>query len=398
PIVVGGVKRGTILVDSTEKKHFTDENHAYLSRMADVCGQAVYYAYLYNQHKLEHARLTAMSSTEKFFFQKKDLDSILDKVAEIIPFAFSCDRMTISLADYETSTITIHRAWGLDQQQFQNMHSSLEDKTLISLIYSKNMSITRNYSPDRYEVRYREDEPRRDELACFLALPIGVEDCKGLILLESLRKDAFPQRSHALLSRLVTSAGLAIERVQILEQTENLATHDGLTGLNNHRRFQQLLKEAITRNIRYKEPLSLVICDIDHFKKVNDTWGHRFGDTVLKAVSAKLQNSIRENIDVAARYGGEEFALVLEKTDQATALETVNRIRTLIGGMAFQTPQGQEISITMSFGIAVYGIHAKNQEALIQRADKALYCAKENGRDRVELYYDSKACKKERKN
>ncbi|MFW5775471.1 MAG: diguanylate cyclase [Chitinivibrionales bacterium] len=392
PIVADGVKRGSIIVDSTQKKHFTDEHHAFLATMADVCGQAVYYAYMYNQHKLEHARLSAMSSTEKFFFHKNDMDSILDKVAEIIPFAFTCDRLTISLADPETRTLTVRRAWGLDREQFQDMHSSLDEKTLISLIYNKNMSITRNFTPERYEVRYREDEPRRTELSSFLALPIGVKECKGLILLESLRRDAFPQSSHALLSRLVTSAGLAIERVQILEQTENLATHDGLTGLNNHRRFQQLLKEAITRSIRYKQPLSLVICDIDHFKKVNDTWGHRFGDTVLRVVSAKLQSSIRDNIDIAARYGGEEFALVLEKTDQETALDTVERIRGHIADMIFQTPQGKEIHVSMSFGIAVYGVHARNQEALIQRADKALYCAKENGRNRVELYYDSKAC------
>ncbi len=390
PIIAGGVKRGTIIVDSTEKGHFTDRDHAYLANMADVCGQAVYYAYLYNQHKLEHARLWAMSSTEKFFFRKNDLDSILDRVAQIIPFAFSCDRMTISLVDSETATVVVKRAWGLDEDGFRGMQCKLNDKTLISLVYNKNMSITRNFTDTRYEVRYREDEPRRPELASFLALPIGVEECKGVILLESLRKDAFPQSSYALLTRLVTSAGLAIERVQILEKTENLATHDGLTGLNNHRRFQQLLKEAITRSIRYKQPLSLVICDIDHFKKVNDTWGHRFGDTVLKSVSARLQSSIREDIDIAARYGGEEFALVLEKTDQESALDTVERIRGQIEKMVFQTPQGQEISISMSFGIAIYGVHARNQEALIQKADKALYRAKDNGRNRVELCYNSK--------
>jgi diguanylate cyclase (GGDEF)-like protein len=250
------------------------------------------------------------------------------------------------------------------------------------------MCIFRNFAADRYEIRYRDDEPRRRELMSFLAFPIGVKECKGLILLESLKANAFPESSRKLLRRLMTSAAIALEKIQLLERTEALATHDGLTGLFNHRQFQALLKEAITRTIRYKDPLALVICDIDHFKKINDSYGHRFGDTVLRAIAARLQQGIREGVDVAARYGGEEFALVLGKTDAQGALDTVERLRAEIAEATFQTPRGREINITMSFGIAIYGRHARNQEALIQKADKALYSAKDNGRNRAQLYYD----------
>ena len=110
---------------------------------------------------------------------------------------------------------------------------------------------------------------------------------------------------------------------------------------------------------------------------------------MLKTVASKLQGSIREGIDNAARYGGEEFALILAETDGSHAFETVDRIRQQISEIIFQNPIGKEMHITLSFGIAVYGYHAKNQELLISRADKALYRAKENGRNRAELYFNT---------
>jgi diguanylate cyclase (GGDEF)-like protein len=256
------------------------------------------------------------------------------------------------------------------------------------MLYGKNLCFCRNFSEERYEIRYVENEPHIRSFESFLAFPIGVDTCKGLILLESYEKDAFNYSSRDLLSRMVTSAGVAIEKIQILERTQSMATHDGLTGLFNHKNFQQLLKAAITRSIRNKEPLALVICDLDYFKKVNDTHGHQFGDAILKAVSLRLNSSIRDGIDVAARYGGEEFALILENTGARQAMETSERIRTSIEKATFLSPQGKEISISMSFGIAIYGVHARTQELLIQKADKALYAAKQHGRNRCELYMD----------
>jgi two-component system cell cycle response regulator len=388
PIVVAGAERGFIIADSTEKKHFTDEMHAYLSTMAEVLGAAVYHAYVANEHRLQYHHLVAMSGIEKSFFEMQDVEKVLDKMAEIIPFAFRCNRMTISLKEQGKETAMIRRAWGAEADTFTGMSFSTLGKTLAGILYTKNMALIRNYAADKYEVRYRDDEPQNEQLASLLGLPLGVDACKGLILLESVQRDGFNQTGKELLARLATSAGIAIEKIQILKQTESLATHDGLTGLNNHRQFQQLLKEAITRSIRYKDPLSLVICDLDHFKKINDTHGHRFGDVVLKSVAATLQSSIRADIDVAARYGGEEFALVLEKTDAKSAQETVERIRSLIASGKYASPSGAEISVTMSFGIAIYGLHAKNQEALIQKADKALYRAKNNGRNRAEMYME----------
>jgi diguanylate cyclase (GGDEF)-like protein len=385
PIVVGGVERGTVIVDSTEPKHFTDDDHDYLSAIARLCGETAYFAYVSNEHKLQYQRLAAMSITEKYFFQKHDVEAVLDKMAEIIPFAISCDRFTISLKN-DADSAMIRRAWGPDADKLSNKGFSLKEKTLMSLLYAKNMCFFRDFTSDHYEARYADNEPVSETMGSFLAFPIGVDECKGGILLESCRREAFSDIHRALLSRLVTSAGLAIEKIQLIEQSNNLATHDGLTGLCNHRQFQKLLRDEITRSNRYKDPLTLVLCDIDLFKRVNDTHGHPFGDTVLRGVASTLQESIRDGVDIAARYGGEEFALILVKTDEKNARESAERIRQQIEKVVFHTHQGETVHVSMSFGIAVFSVHAKDIDGLVQKADKALYRAKQNGRNRVEVF------------
>ncbi|MGA2508417.1 MAG: diguanylate cyclase [Chitinispirillaceae bacterium] len=386
PIVAGNVERGIIVADSTEKNAFTDEHISFMSTVAALLGQAAYHAYLNNENWLDHMRLAEVSNIEKNFFTYRTVGSILDSMADIIPFALPCDRMTISLRSDDGENAQIRRVHGICTEKLLDARFSLSEKSLASIVYTKNLSLFRNFATDRYEVRHFEQEPHDEEFASFLAVPLGVDDCKGMILVESLRPDAFSDTLRGFLSRIATSAGLAVEKVLLLEKANAMATHDGLTGLYNHRQFQQLLKDEITRSGRYNDPLALVIGDIDFFKKVNDTHGHQFGDTVLKNVATLLDASIRTGIDTAARYGGEEFALVLVKTNERQAAETVERIRAAIERLPLKSPSGADVRVTMSFGIAALGRHTREHDDLIKKADKALYRAKECGRNRIEIF------------
>ena len=294
--------------------------------------------------------------------------------------------MTISSRSDDGAGAVIRRVFGVCTEKLLNVRFSLAEKSLAGVLYARNLRLSRNFAADRYEVRYFEKEPRHDDFASFLAVPLGVAECMGMVLIESLQSDAFSATSSDFLGRIATSAGLAVERVLLMEKTNALATHDGLTNLFNHRHFQQLLKDEITRSGRYRDPLALVIGDIDHFKKINDTYGHPFGDTVLRNVARLLENAVRTGVDTAARYGGEEFALILVRTGEEQAMETAERIRKAIEGMPLATPSGGDVRVTMSFGIAVLGVHAREHDELIKKADKALYRAKERGRNRVEIF------------
>ncbi|MBN1130397.1 MAG: GGDEF domain-containing protein, partial [Chitinispirillaceae bacterium] len=386
PIIAGNWQRGFVVVDSLQKNAFTGEQLSFVSSVTGLLGSAVYYAYLHNEHALEYQRLISVSGIEKKFFAQQSIDQVLDVLVDVVPFAITCDRLTISMLSESGDTAAIKRTFGIHVEGMENRRFALKGKTLASVLYGKNICISRTFSRDRYEVRYGENEQRVNDFVSFLAIPIGVGNCKGMVLIESLQHDRFSEAIRELLLRIVTSASLAIEKLIILEDANTMATHDGLTGLFNHRQFQKMLNEELLRSGRYGDSLALVLCDIDLFKKVNDTWGHQFGDTVLKEVARILETGIRQGIDTAARYGGEEFALILVKTDEAQAIETAERIRTAIGRLPFKAPTGSDVSIAMSFGIALYGTHARTSDDLVKKADKALYRAKEHGRNRVEVF------------
>ncbi|MBI1948950.1 MAG: sensor domain-containing diguanylate cyclase, partial [Deltaproteobacteria bacterium] len=175
-------------------------------------------------------------------------------------------------------------------------------------------------------------------------------------------------------------AGLALGGARLFVAVERQATTDGLTGLVNRRALDERLAEALARAQRSKAPLAVVLADIDHFKSVNDTYGHGAGDQVLKAVAGAVQGCARTT-DVVARYGGEELCLVLEGTDAEGAARLADRMRLAIKALTFDTDKGP-LTVTTSFGV---GTHEAGDDvrALLARADQRLYQAKARGRDRV---------------
>jgi len=146
--------------------------------------------------------------------------------------------------------------------------------------------------------------------------------------------------------------------------------------------FNVLLNEELGRSARYKRSTSLLMIDIDHFKHVNDTYGHQAGDAILKELSTRLMREARA-IDRVCRYGGEEMSIVLPETDTKLGYQIAERIRQSIESLPFDTGNGQTIPITVSIGVASYPLHARSETSLILAADNALYAAKEGGRNRV---------------
>ena len=180
--------------------------------------------------------------------------------------------------------------------------------------------------------------------------------------------------------RLVDGIELELKKHQ--RALRLVATNDGLTGIYNRRSFDIIIASEVDRTNRYKRELSLLIIDIDHFKRVNDNFGHMAGDTVLRKLSGKLAKQLRSN-DYLARYGGEEFAIILPETSLNTAHILAERIRKAVGEQDYDLGNEQSAPITISIGIASFSSQAKTVDQLILNADSALYEAKETGRNRV---------------
>lgn len=172
------------------------------------------------------------------------------------------------------------------------------------------------------------------------------------------------------------------ERKNIEQKLEELATTDALTSLYNRRKFEELLTREIDRNRRYKTELSLIFCDIDNFKRINDEFGHDIGDTILRDFAASLKISVRST-DIVARWGGEEFVILVSNATPQQAQEIAEKLRKTIEDKSFP-PVGR---VTASFGLTKFKSD-DNQVTIIKRADQALYQAKENGRNIVQSKLD----------
>ena len=194
------------------------------------------------------------------------------------------------------------------------------------------------------------------------------------------------ESARAELSKLsVEMINTSIQQIKEMEILKQQVIRDSMTQLYNHHHFRQLLQNELSRAQRYKRPLSLLFGDIDHFKAINDTFGHLAGDRVIKALATKLRMETRES-DHAARYGGEEFAVILPETTIEDAKVIAERLRSGIESMDI-TYGGNSISISLSFGIADLTDNKKADiDELISRADKALYHAKEQGRNRCIIF------------
>ena len=224
-------------------------------------------------------------------------------------------------------------------------------------------------------------------LRSLLIVPLVDEtrNCMALVSLESGVPGCYRGELLTMLSTLAGNAAVALERARLYRQMETLATTDGLTGLYNHRRFQEQLAIEIDRSLRYRHPLSILLLDIDYFKKFNDNWGHPVGDQVLREIAVCICHSIRKT-DYPARYGGEEFAVIMPETSIEQAHVTPERIRRAIEEHVILVGERQ-LHVTASIGWATFADHARTQSALIDSADKALYYSKEQGRNRVSRYH-----------
>ena len=218
-----------------------------------------------------------------------------------------------------------------------------------------------------------------------ICVPIIVRgEVKGIIHLDSMKRYAFDKEDLNFAELLSKQVAIAFERALLYEEVKKMAIIDALTGCFNRKKLEEDLDSEIYRCNRYNRKLSIIMIDIDYFKKYNDYHGHKKGDDLLKKVCKLLKDNLRKS-DKAYRYGGEEFLIMLPETDKEQAYCAAERLRRIIENEKFD---GEQLSqpggkLTISLGVACYPDDAKSKEDLIIFADCALYEAKKTGRNKV---------------
>ncbi|MBF0494455.1 MAG: diguanylate cyclase [Candidatus Omnitrophica bacterium] len=311
---------------------------------------------------------------------KKILLFILDKARDIV----GAQKASLMLLDEKSKELVVNVVRGVPPDVENKINNGEMECTRIKIgegvagevVMTKKHVLVNETSKDE---RFKKTETSFvDSILC---MPLLVnEEVIGVINLTNKQKGGkFNEDDIELLSTLAGQAAITIHNARLY----HLAITDGLTQLKIHRYFQQRLEEEVIRAERYKHPLSLIISDIDHFKKFNDTYGHQQGDIVLIEVAKICRLNVR-SVDIPARYGGEEFAFILPETDLAIAKSVAERIRQKVEAEEIPSKSGK-LKVTISLGVSAYPQHGTDPKALIEAADKALYRAKEAGRNRVEV-------------
>jgi len=229
--------------------------------------------------------------------------------------------------------------------------------------------------------------PNHPPIRTLLGVPLVTNSSTvsgGLFLANKANDECFTLDDEEILLTITYQASVAIENARLYGQVQQLAVTDGLTGLLNHKEFHKRLDETIEGSKRYHYTVALLMIDIDHFKKFNDTYGHQVGDQVLRVVADVIKSQIR-TVDVCARYGGEEFAVILRDDAASYPLVLAERIRSTVYAYPIKH-DGIRSQLSVSVGVACFPKDAENAEDFIKRADEALYMAKETGRNRLCCY------------
>jgi len=223
---------------------------------------------------------------------------------------------------------------------------------------------------------------------CVIAPLICQEQVVGVLnLADKIEGGGFSCEDIALIELFSQLVGASIGNVKLFEKIRRQAMTDGLTSLANHKRFYEILEKELWRSRRYGGQISLIMVDIDNLKKINDAYGHRAGDKVIRQISRKLKECIRQ-IDTAARYGGDEFAIILPNTSLNDATVAAERMVDVVSRSPI-TWQKEQIDISISVGLGQYDADS-SPEDITSRSDQALYTAKQAGKNTVRIFEPAK--------
>ena len=375
------------------RREVTGQDMTFLGHLASQAAVAINTARLYESIQIARKdldrslhKLSMLFDVTRALGAVQDLTRLLRMILQNAIDSVDAEKGSLMLLDEPSDELVVRVVFGLPDKEVER---KINDGEIECSRFGRGDGIAGKVLDSGSPIRVNnvEDEKgfvRREgsqQVRSILCVPLKVEqETIGVINITNRKGGgAFGLEDEEILGALANQAAVAIARTKLYEA----AITDGLTGLFVRRFATHRLNEEVKRAHRYGSKLSLIMCDIDHFKVVNDTWGHQAGDAVIIAAAACLKAEMREDIDVAGRYGGEEFVLILPATSARDAAVAAERLRAAIE--ATVVDHGDvSISKTMSFGVAELG-PGEDGDSLVGRADEALYSSKETGRNRVTL-------------
>jgi diguanylate cyclase (GGDEF)-like protein len=308
-----------------------------------------------------------------------DLDPgiLLSRIAELMCQIINAKACSVMLLDATRKRLLAKAAYGLRTERMHTLSFAVGEGVAGWVVEKGEPALINDVTKDARFVLLPANQTPIASMLCVPLLSRG--ERVGVVTATAEQVDAFDQDDLELVKFIATTIALDIENVRL----HRVAVTDPLTGTYNREFLQQRLPAEIDQAVDRDQPLSIALVDVDHFKHVNDHYGHGVGDVVLAEVARRLRSAIRGG-DVLVRYGGEEFIAVLPKADAGRAWEVGERMRQRVCERAFDVGDGLALLLRISVGVAQWRMGEKMND-LIERADVALYGAKQRGRNRVEV-------------
>ena len=371
-----------LCVDRSEPRPWTEEEKRSLHLAARKLALDVASERHCQTMAREHGALQRVCIALRELNGVADLDQVLEATVKAVRFLVHVDFIAISLVQEHQHKVAV--AEGTGAEKLLGRSFPLEEG-LVGRTLKLNCPLPANarcHGPMQVFGR----DYLLTGYASLLVVPLQREEgtSVGALTVAATAPEVLSPARQEILRLIAAQVAVKIDLGRTHQKLNQLATTDGLTGLLNHRTFQHGFNRMLQRESRRQGSLGLLLCDIDYFKKINDTYGHPFGDTVLQGV-ASILGKVARRVDLTARYGGEEFALLLEGAGEKGAIKVAARIRKEIENTVFRHVQGP-VRVTISVGLAVSPEHGTDKALLLSRADQALYQAKKQGRNRVVVW------------
>ncbi len=377
PILDGDIPLGALLIDSSRESSYSEKDKDIAGEFALLLKQILKRARMYTEVERSTKGFKALHEASKTLSASLEVETIAERFVDFVSRMINSSAIGFFITDKGKLRVIAKRGFEPEKESFYLKG------TYFDLIVRNKQQL--HFT--RLEKKQAVYPFKTSETKTFLGIPIIQEDkVLGVLAVTSRDLDAISSHQVHLMTTTADQAAMLLTNARLHNEVEKLAVTDGLTNLYNHKHFQERLNDEFQRMKRLPQTLSLMLIDLDHFKKINDNYGHPAGDMVLKNIASILKKTLR-GIDIIARYGGEEFAAVLMGSGKSGAKKMAERLRTSVMNKPFLIDNNQ-ITITLSIGLATYPHDAETKEDLIEKADQALYSAKGNGRNQVCAWKD----------
>lgn len=372
PLLVRDEVVGVLDIQKDVTDGFDRETIDLLTLFSTQASIAIQNAELYSGEQRRTRQLEAINAVAKETRSLLRLEELLPTICNLILQYFAVDHAAVLMLERRRLVLQAHKGklTETDSGAELNHHAGISGRAMAE---SKTIVVNRTKSFPGYVAGFNETQAE----VCIPLVALGQK--LGVLALENAKPDSFVDEDIHALEAVADICADAIHSALSFKRMEEMADIDGLTGIYNRRHLEKRLLEEIDRLSRYEHGMGMLMIDIDHFKNLNDEFGHILGDEVLREVSTLFRKHLRK-ADVLCRYGGEEFAVLLPETTGEKAVGVAEKLRRIVENHHFA---GLGRPLTVSIGVADFPDHGGTRDALVKAADTALYAAKDAGRNRV---------------